>query len=282
MGVRPCVAFLHAGNSGGKNGGGDGGERGTVKDGEGGEGVAGTRTSTATSVESSTNVDVETNLIPRLNATEVSAIFSAPFERFLSQDPWAGSEDRAWYEGAWSTFKGVRWKMHSFFVPKVPYTILPPSATPSSSAATVPPVSSSSTAHLASSSNPSTSSVSSTSAPRNSANRPKPRPRPHEIHGDAGDSYRVFGLTARILVDAARIAYGRDPEFDCNEGFGEEDLVRRMIADGGIDGGSNGERARAEGVRIGKHGGGDEKKKEEDDEVDGNREKRRRTFREKI
>lgn len=26
--------------------------------------------------------------------------------------------------------------------------------------------------------------------------------------------YRVWGMTARILVDAARIAYGEDPEFE--------------------------------------------------------------------
>ena len=47
--------------------------------------------------------------------------------------------------------------------------------------------------------------------------------------GENEDFYRVFGLTARILVDAARIAYGRDPDFEFNEGIGEEELVAGVV-----------------------------------------------------
>ena len=44
--------------------------------------------------------------------------------------------------------------------------------------------------------------------------------------------YRVFGLTARILVDVARVAYGEEPEFDINRGMGEEDMIRGLLDSG--------------------------------------------------
>ena len=44
--------------------------------------------------------------------------------------------------------------------------------------------------------------------------------------------YRVFGLTARILVDAARIAYKEDPDFKFNERIGEEDAIARLLQSG--------------------------------------------------
>lgn len=40
--------------------------------------------------------------------------------------------------------------------------------------------------------------------------------------------YRVFGMTARILVDAARVAYGQEPEFEHNSHFGDEDMIQRL------------------------------------------------------
>ena len=40
--------------------------------------------------------------------------------------------------------------------------------------------------------------------------------------------YRVFGMTARILVDAARVAYGRDPEFAHNSSFGDEEMIAKL------------------------------------------------------
>jgi hypothetical protein len=40
--------------------------------------------------------------------------------------------------------------------------------------------------------------------------------------------YRVFGMTARILVDAARVAYGQEPEFEHNSHFGDEDMIGRL------------------------------------------------------
>jgi peroxisomal coenzyme A diphosphatase NUDT7 len=44
--------------------------------------------------------------------------------------------------------------------------------------------------------------------------------------------YKVWGMTARILVEAARIAYGTDPEFEYVEDFGDEELIARFMAEG--------------------------------------------------
>lgn len=44
--------------------------------------------------------------------------------------------------------------------------------------------------------------------------------------------YRVWGMTGRIMVDVARIAYGRDPDFAHNEEFGDEHMVRELHARG--------------------------------------------------
>lgn len=44
--------------------------------------------------------------------------------------------------------------------------------------------------------------------------------------------YRVFGMTARILVDAARIAYGTEPAFEHNTHFGDEELIGKLLGTG--------------------------------------------------
>lgn len=42
------------------------------------------------------------------------------------------------------------------------------------------------------------------------------------------ERYRVFGMTARILVDAARVAYDEEPEFEHNSHFGDEEMIDRL------------------------------------------------------
>jgi hypothetical protein len=44
--------------------------------------------------------------------------------------------------------------------------------------------------------------------------------------------FRVFGMTARILVDAARVAFGRDPEFKHNANLGDEDIIGELLRQG--------------------------------------------------
>lgn len=40
--------------------------------------------------------------------------------------------------------------------------------------------------------------------------------------------YRVFGMTARIVLDAARVAYAEEPQFEHNSHFGDEDMIGRL------------------------------------------------------
>jgi hypothetical protein len=47
--------------------------------------------------------------------------------------------------------------------------------------------------------------------------------------------YRVFGMTARILVDAARVAYDEEPEFEHNSHFGDEDMIAKLRKIGRLD-----------------------------------------------
>ena len=36
-------------------------------------------------------------------------------------------------------------------------------------------------------------------------------------------------MTARILVDCARVAYGEEPEYEHNSHFGDEDMIDRLL-----------------------------------------------------
>ncbi|KAJ9648298.1 8-oxo-dGTP diphosphatase [Coniosporium tulheliwenetii] len=44
--------------------------------------------------------------------------------------------------------------------------------------------------------------------------------------------FRVFGMTARILVDAARVAYAEEPDFEHNSHFGDEEMIARLLRAG--------------------------------------------------
>ena len=39
-----------------------------------------------------------------------------------------------------------------------------------------------------------------------------------------------------MLVDCARVAYAEEPEFEHNAHFGDEDIIRRLISVGRLDG----------------------------------------------
>ncbi len=166
LAVRPCVAFLHSSDDNTQN-----------------------------------DVDVETSLIPRLDAREVAVVFTAPFHNFLMERDEATSEEaqRAvgdkskWYEGSWTDWHKSRWRMHNFYVPIVGQSVKKAqeaSANEDQKAAA---------GHLE------------TSEKRGTLTR-----------------YRVFGMTARILVDAARLAYGQEPEFQHNSHYGDEEIIWRL------------------------------------------------------
>ncbi|RYP31860.1 hypothetical protein DL767_005504 [Monosporascus sp. MG133] len=179
--ARPCVAFLHADNHDSSDG-------------------------------SRPALTVDEGMIPRLDAKEVAAVFSAPFHNFLKardEEPPGpsgndGGEGKAgaparppghWYDGYWMQVHGQPWRVHNFHVP----------------------------------------------VDNQRVTRPRPREGGHAALADETDEqqeaaqqqrFLVWGFTARILVDAARIAYDEEPEFECNALAGDEEMIQRLEAAG--------------------------------------------------
>ncbi|KAI0404293.1 NUDIX hydrolase domain-like protein [Xylaria palmicola] len=165
--VRPCVAFLHA------------------------EDRAGAPPAPT----------VDESMIPRLDAKEVAAVFSAPFGNFLrsaDEPPRPGDPPLPpghWYDGRWINWDTDAWRVHNFHVPVHTQRVTTPRARDGGQAAL---------------------------------------DEDGDGDGDGGPVRRflVWGMTGRILVDAARIAYGRDPEFEHNDGYGDEALILRQAEEG--------------------------------------------------
>ncbi|KAJ6446190.1 NUDIX domain-containing protein [Purpureocillium lavendulum] len=164
--VTPCVAFLHADR---------------------------------TSTPDAPSPLVEESMIPRLDAREVAAVFSAPFYNFLKSadlPPRAGAAalpPGQWYEGSWVAWKDMPWRVHNFYVPVNNQRVSKPSRRDSAQG------------NLA------------------------------EKLGEEQDfegRFKVWGMTGRLLVDAARIAYGEEPEIEHNDTFGDYDIIQRAEAEG--------------------------------------------------
>ncbi|KAL5872432.1 8-oxo-dGTP diphosphatase, variant 2 [Pyricularia oryzae] len=154
--VRPCVAFLHP---------------------------------DPTKVDGSELPNVDETLIPRLDAKEVAAVFSAPFHNFLkAQDEETGPVPSGqWYEGRWTDYNDYRWRLHYFYVPIDRQRVTRPKEREGGQAALAEPEE---------------------SAP--------------EVR------FKVWGMTGRMLVDAARLAYGEEPEFEHNEDYGDEKMINEL------------------------------------------------------
>ncbi|KAJ9669228.1 8-oxo-dGTP diphosphatase [Coniosporium apollinis] len=188
LAVRPCVAFLSA-----KPG--------------------------ATSTSSNKMPSVEETMIPRLDAKEVAAVFTAPFHNFLrskdededavryssaSAAEFPGAEAAGfpaeWYQGTWTDWHESRWRMHNFFVPVGGQSVARPRSKKGKGGEAASPEekeqveTADALAHL--------------------------------------NRFRVFGMTARILVDAARVAYAEEPDFEHNSHFGDEEMIARLLRAG--------------------------------------------------
>lgn len=68
------------------------------------------------------NEDPEVSLIPKLDAREVAAVFTAPFHNFLRsrdevEQQVEGENPDEWYQGAWTEWHQSNWrsKLISFF-----------------------------------------------------------------------------------------------------------------------------------------------------------------------
>jgi hypothetical protein len=155
----------------------------------------------------------EEALIPRLDAKEVAAVFSAPFYSFLKEKDHSsvaaegyGVETTGfppqWYSGTWTEWHECRWRMHNFYVPSLGQTVAWARTTSTSPA-------------VGSSSLPYRDLPAAAGAVR--------------LAKDEMKTFRVFGMTARIMVDAARIAFGEEPDFEHNSHFGDEDMIGRLF-----------------------------------------------------
>jgi 8-oxo-dGTP pyrophosphatase MutT (NUDIX family) len=183
LGVRPCVAWLKTSNP---------------------------------------SSDIAKELLPKLDAREVAAVFTAPFEQFLKQTDQDAAEGD-WYRGAWHSWYHEPWRMHMFHVPVSAKTVFKSSEAENTGLdAETAPCSPASKAPVL---------LADRAAQAFGTQDTQPTEQRNVKHKDALDMprYRVFGMTARILVDAARVAYGREPEFEHNSHFGDEDMIARLM-----------------------------------------------------
>ncbi|TFB05768.1 Peroxisomal coenzyme A diphosphatase 1, peroxisomal [Trichoderma ghanense] len=165
--VTPCVAFLHA-----------------------------DRTS-----PDSPPALVEDSMIPRLDAREVAAVFSAPFYNFLKATdlpprPGEALPPGHWYDGAWINYKSEQWRVHNFYVPVNNQRV---------------------------------------SRPRRGSAAQIELADQLEVSQDHEGRFKVWGLTGRVLVDAARIAYDEEPEMEHNLDFGDLKVIRVAQEEGALD-----------------------------------------------
>jgi hypothetical protein len=181
--------------------------------------------------------DAARDILPKLDAREVAAVFTAPMRGFLHEkDLDARDRERFagdWYTGSWHSWHESAWRNHQFMVP-VPAGTVFLAKRPDSYADPRPLDAKVQSGFIPSSSSPSSSEAKDPHSKQSSLQPPIPRTPP--TTGKNGSSnpldasrYRVFGMTARILVDAARVAYGQEPEFEHNSHFGDEDMIDRLM-----------------------------------------------------
>ncbi|PYH35742.1 NUDIX hydrolase [Aspergillus neoniger CBS 115656] len=142
------------------------------------------------------NADPEVSLIPRLDAREVAAVFTAPFRNFLrcrDMEDWGDGDPTEWYKGAWTEWHQENWKraVHQFFVPVRPKEVVKPKTR--------------------------------TEEQKEAVSQLEEQEKASQV-----TRYRVFGMTARMLVDVARVAYAEEPEFEHNSHFGDEAIIEKL------------------------------------------------------
>lgn len=183
---------------------------------------------------SRTTGDISADLLPKLDAKEVAAVFTAPFHNFLStadEDPQTREKvEGKWYQGSWHSWHEEPWRMHQFYVPVSTRSVFRSSKPENTGlSAKSAPCSPKSPPPTLLADKKETASESTKTA----RSQLKP-PLPSSTYQSGPDAlaqprYRVFGMTARILVDCARVAYGQEPEFEHNSHFGDEDMIGRLM-----------------------------------------------------
>lgn len=199
LGVRPCVAYLR----------------------------------TPQPSPANKNPDASRDILPKLDRREVAAVFTAPFYNFLREkdlDPAEGKRvGGEWYKGSWHSWHESAWRMHQFFVPVSPETVF--LADKQKRREDTPTAGSGS--ESGGKQDPSAAAKPTGKSSSRSSSSLKP-PLPRSFYSTSNDAlaqprYRVFGMTARILVDCARVAYGEEPEYEHNSHFGDEEMIDRLL-----------------------------------------------------
>ncbi|KAL2886688.1 Peroxisomal coenzyme A diphosphatase 1, peroxisomal [Ceratocystis lukuohia] len=156
----------------------------------------------ARSLSSASQAAVSDTLRPTPSAGEVAAVFSGPFHNFLlshDETPSPALSTRArlppgpWYEGGWGEHvSGAPWRIHNFYVPITNQRVTKPAPVP----------------------------VPSMQKWRETVRRP-------DVLEEHWGRYKVWGFTAKILVEAARVAYDESPQkhLEAADHLGDEALV---------------------------------------------------------
>lgn len=138
---------------------------------------------------------VDEGMIPRLDAKEVAAVFSGPLHNFLratDEEP-DRAPDGDWYDGRWTEWHNESWRIHNFWVPVNNQRVAKPKTRDSGQAALADEL---------------------------------------EEEEDTVQRFLVWGLTGRMLVDTARIAYAEEPEFEHNDHYGDEKIIAMLESQG--------------------------------------------------
>ena len=135
------------------------------------------------------DADVAKNLLPRLDSREVAAVFSVPFKNLLYSKDSPDELDLPGKPTDW--YKGSWSDWHEVQWRMHQFFV------------------------------PVTNQV--VSKPRITEGQ-----KTAKDHLEGKKRYRVFGMTARILVDCARYAYNQEPEFEHNSHFGDENMIGRL------------------------------------------------------
>lgn len=140
---------------------------------------------------------VDESMIPRLDAKEVAAVFSGPLHNFLKakDEPREGETipPGEWYDGYWHHWHGKPWRVHNFHVPVNNQKVTKPKVRDGGQAALADEL---------------------------------------DEEEDTVQRFLVWGLTGRMLVDTARIAYDEEPEFEHNAHYGDEAIIASLESTG--------------------------------------------------
>ncbi|CAK7232513.1 8-oxo-dGTP diphosphatase [Sporothrix bragantina] len=231
--VRPCIALLHAGE-------GDA----DAADKQNGDAVSGDDSN-------SSDVTPDEALIPKLDAKEVAAVFSAPFHNFLlpvdevSKDdgmPLALSQIKSksgkpqrrpklppgpWYEGSWIHWHEEPWRMHFFYVPVVGQRVAKPRKRIRGDEDGVDADAKKKPTAAVVAADQAVGTPPAVITEKEDEQKDEDVAAVDEIEDSPG-RYKVWGMTARIIVDAAKLAYGETPAFEHNSHFGDERIIEGL------------------------------------------------------